>query len=427
MSDTQINPRSLPHLLKDAATATWGLARTPLFSISTSRGLARSLNAGRPIHLGDRGQSHRIVFETVDTTPDLTQQVQITARVAEMVRAEDWIGLAKQLADWDQARAATPAGIRLTEIALRAAGYAAAGRALPTPYTEPVAPAVPHHIADLLDAMAMKQPQLYGLTALAAAFRIYQGWSIRGKRAAEDVPHADWTRMAEAFNRAEWVLAPLDPILLNAPLLAALRFETLICHDDPRRYLHRYYEDWVELDPGDQRAHSKMAWLLSPLWYGSFDELDALARRAVEATQTTTGTAAYASIYRKTMTCAGEMIFRLDTALLESAVFDLIDHRGSDPAFVARLLKELRGMERPTLPRGLSKLQKDIVKKKAQRVRQIRTRIIRERLSAIHPASWPGGTAAALTAISDAMQPELRRGCQLQMSSDGITVQKAAA
>lgn len=273
----------------------------------------------------------RLIFDPPASSPaqDCARGVAIV--VAEHVARQDWLGLSNILMAWDQARTSCPANRRLVYLAMDALGapYKVARGAKPKATAQ-----LPDRLATHLAQLARRQPDNYVLAALAAQMRIWQAWDYRGSAPATCVDEAAWARTENAIDQAAALVAHLDPVSLNAPLVGCVQFNLLPFEDDGARHIHTRYQTRMALDPADLSLHRDAGRLLLPRWFGDYETLETTARQAAVWTAAETRTAAYAAVYAGAFAEDTAPLCMMSPDMFAEGCADLICLHHHDPAVI---------------------------------------------------------------------------------------------
>lgn len=364
---------------------------------------------------------HRISVSIIEeTASERHWRVQEQA-ITEMVQQRDWMKIAKRLEEADSAQSSCPLGQRdrmvIMETFLEAlmAGKpgAIACEGLETPRIDGQV------VAEIL-ALHAVQPQRYGLAAMAARALIAQNWDLRGEDYADAISDGAWARIRDNHDKA---MTLLDDALRAQPgsaMLAHARLLTLPFCADGREVIINWFEDAVKADPGDTYPMNVIGNFLLPHWFGDYDRLDYVARRAVSLSKDVMGDGAYAAVYASALEMEPVPLFFIDMEKYATGQKDLIRLRGYDPSNVAYHLERNWLMTFWSYLGGMDDEDRALWDTKRDQLYQLCADIMRTGLRAIHPPSWRQGEAGALNMISMIMQDDLARGAAIVVDDDGV-------
>lgn len=346
----------------------------------------------------------------------------VQQQVEALVKTRDWQTLSGTIQKWDQNRAVCCANISLAETAIRTVLEDQATEIYEghTCHPDPIM-YFSDETVEIFEILAVKYPDSYPLLAIAAQMRCAQGWTHRGADYSAYVSDDGWFGMAERFEMAAELLDGLDPVTLDAPLLAATRHKLLAFMPDAHRHVKKFYEEWSALTPLSTTPHQQHAMMMLPRWFGSDHDLQIAASQAVANTQTVTGETAYFAMYRTALDDWDPNVLSMDTRRFAQGARDFLTLRGNDPAIAGYLIDNMVWWSAFGSARGLNSKQKKLRNKISKHLKVLRRELIRERLTAIFPKAWDGGKDACMVEILGACSKELDEGFDIVLGPDGIS------
>jgi hypothetical protein len=215
------------------------------------------------------------------------------------------------------------------------------------------------------------------------------------------------------FQAAEAILDDFDPIERMSPLLAGTRYLLVRGIEDGAALCRDWFEDWCDLDPEDDLAHSTHAVFMMPGWFGSLAGFEKAARRATTMSHAVTGKAAYAIFHLSAREALGDMLPTLDVELFIEALGDYqsatdCQHRANIAANV--LTEMVHGYHRmgPSANYQLTK------------ARTALSDVLWNRLHEVHLESWTHGADGVAYALCEAFGPALLRGARISRRGEGL-------
>jgi hypothetical protein len=222
-----------------------------------------------------------------------------------------------------------------------------------------------------------------------------------------------WAESAAHFQAAEAILDAFDPIELMSPLLAGTRYLLVRGIEDGAALCRDWFEDWCDLDPEDDLAHSTHAVFMMPGWFGSLAGFEKAARRAATMSHAATGKAAYAIFHLSAREALGDMLPTLDVELFIEALADYqsatgCQHRANIAANV--LTEMVHGYHRMG-PSALYQLTK---------ARTALSDVLCNRLHEVHLESWTHRADGLAYALCEVFGPALQRGGRISRRGEGL-------
>ncbi|MDW3117222.1 MAG: hypothetical protein R8G60_05115 [Roseovarius pacificus] len=135
-------------------------------------------------------------------------------------------------------------------------------------------------------------------------------------------------RIASHFRRAHDILAPFDPVDLDAPSVAAAQCLLLAALPQARHKVADAYERLIDLDPDSPRYMRTLGQHLLPTQFGDYQQLEIEARRTAARTGDLWGAGAYTWVY-------------LDALAQDDGALSLVD-----PGYFIEGLKDILGRKR---------------------------------------------------------------------------------
>ena len=419
MTDREIEASGVHGRFDGLRSGTARLASLPFtFALAPRRAL-RNLSHKKQVLLSSPKHQHRFTFKDRVASPELDRKAEVQELVCELTMDEDWISLAELVEEWDQNRSNCPSKYRLIHYALDAIRETLTTNNQRTPQPDQTSN-IPDAILQDLETAALAVPDQYALKAICTQLRIDQGWkSCEGKSAAT-IGDADREPMHQAFAKASALVSDLDASLLNSPLVALVKFRSVVCHSDAEIRILPLYEELVRLDPFDLVPHSELGMYMLPHMFGTYETLEIEARKSAASTHEHIGQAAYSAAYFLALRDDPLSIVHLDTELFGEGIDDLVRLRGNDPVFVANLVQSLQRIADNIPTARINPEMKAELRSKSKLTSRLANRILRDHLTGIHADSWKGGTKSAVEMISRACQRELKNGAHFKLDLNGL-------
>lgn len=289
-----------------------------------------------------------------DTTAEDTIACDWMERGRRLARQEAWEEIGREIRRQDRARASTPAGAGLAQF-LAAGARADVVLPVQQALSDPglMSAHAPRGGVKALEEVLEDHPDDYGVALVVAHTHVDIGWAWRGHGWISEVPERHWDAFHHHFDRASEILDAFDPFEHDSPSLAAARCALLSASDNPRDRVRDDYEDLIDLDPGNPLHMRALGNHLLPRWFGSYEMLEAEARRTAHRTRDVWGVGGYAWVQLDAIAADPGVLKRLDVALFLRGLHDILSRR-RDPhhanqiaAFCAETLAQPRYHEDP--------------------------------------------------------------------------------
>ncbi|WP_421907025.1 hypothetical protein [Mameliella sp.] len=363
-----------------------------------------------------------------DPGPDALACEHLRARGQFLARQEDWEQLATEIATAEAERRLTP-GLR-SAASMLAEG---ARRDVTAAIAEAINRGQPREVQATvasLDPLLAEMPACPVIAQIVATVHVE---TARAWRAADDAT-APATDRLKAFARHMATATRLndrfDPFEHQSPLWAVVRCAVLEADPAPRDRVADDFEDLIDLDPGNPWHMWQFGKALRPTRFGSWEQLDAQARRTAARTGDLWGSGGYAWIYLGALCKEAGAFARLDSELFVEGLHDILTrHPTQDMANrMAALIGHTLGGPTPT---GSTR----------RRVADCLGWIAQDHLRELHPEIWAevperqtGGTphhhaarpgeARALDCLAEFYAPTLDTGRRLHFGPDGMRMIK---
>lgn len=241
----------------------------------------------------------------------------------KLVRQEKWAELAARIEYADDSRLSTPGGeaaSMLLAFGARSDVLAAAEDAIHDGMIPD--PAGVEAFEDML-----RDHHGNPACALVVALTHFDiGWSWQTAIAAGPVADTAESklRIAAHFRRANDIMAPFDPVELDAPSVAAAQCALLAVDPQARHKLANAYAQLIDLDP-DSPAHMRaFGRHLLPAHLGDYDQLELEARRTTARTAECWGAGAYTWVYLDALTHDHGALDTVDTGFFIDGLRDIL-------------------------------------------------------------------------------------------------------
>lgn len=363
----------------------------------------------------------RVTFDVVEETPSERHWVALRDKVAALVLARDWMQIARLLEDADVSQSSCPAGYRDRMIAMEAfLDSLMEGRPGPWECEGLPEPRIPAEVVAELMALHEIQPQRYGLAAMAAQAMMAQCWDLRGYDYADVVPDSAWDWISRNVEKTMSLLEVELGDHAQSALLLQARLTVLPFCSDSDDLIIDWFEAALMADLGDTTCMNKIGNFLLPRWFGDYDRLEYVARRAATLSRDVMGDGAYAAIYNSALEMEPVPLYFMDAEKYASGTNDLVRLRGHCPAYVARKLEFSWLMSFWGYLGGMDDDARAQWDEKRARLYQLCGELLGRGLHAIHPSSWREGENGALNLISMMFQDALVRGDTIIVDGNGV-------
>ena len=363
-----------------------------------------------------------------DLTRDELEATRVFAQGQHLARQENWVELGRLVRTFDTQRRRTSGGRSLADLLAAGAradaveaGRDAVRRGDVRAANDPI---------EALEEVLRELCEDHGVATVVARAHMDIGQAWLGDSPRDAVPAARKAAFLGHHRAAARIVDRFDPFLLDAPGLAALRCGLLDADSRPSLRMADDYEDLIDLDPQNDGALRQFGRHLLPRWYGSYEALDAEARRTAARTGEVWGAGAYTWIYFDAVALDPMAFRRLDAEFFVEGLHDILDRR--DDQHTANVMAAytgltLSGMAAPGSARG--------------RIADCFDWILRDHLREIHPLVWAAAPAAshekpvkgtedgtrrgrvrALSAIAEHFAADILAGGRVVFSDDGPQV-----
>ncbi|MBD3664756.1 hypothetical protein [Sulfitobacter aestuariivivens] len=364
----------------------------------------------------DAQLSLEVVDDALDPLAALEEHAHMLSREGR------WADLTKLMASFDRRRATFGAS-RLT--AVTALGARGDHLQEMTEFEDCAA----MQISDIDDAELLRletafagrkdDPYLAGILARA---HLDMAWALRGGDFADAVTDAGWDGYAKHISRAEKIMEPFDALTLDSAFVAATKHLIAPNLEDAERALKDTYDTYSTLDPLNWDIMGQYAFHLLPRWYGDYAQIEVAARKAIAASETEAGTAAYAAFYMGILHRDEHAIHMVDPELFEQALRDMIDYSDRDPIEINRILDYCLGAFAHSFG-AFPREGEDEINDIRMQMRDIPNRLIRDYFDAHLPQVWSLETRHVRQAVGLAYNEELETGAQITLTREGPRIE----
>ena len=252
-----------------------------------------------------------------DSSDELAERTLILDKVKTAVVTHDFAGLSAMEEDFRSTRVRTPSGVwKLGIYHLGVQGYLAEGlrREDACQLQDPTfirrwADAVPHNPAPAITD---------------AALHLARAWCFRGSGYASSVPAEAWPDFEREVAAAAAVLNGPKRSTSVDPEFYAVKLTVLRAQGVSRSVFRGVLDEATAREPSYLRTYANAAWFYMPQWGGSYAEVEALARYAMDRTRTTDHQGAYARVFWHLEECGCRIIKQAaDWPTLKQAMRDV--------------------------------------------------------------------------------------------------------
>lgn len=365
--------------------------------------------------------NERLLVPTENTAPELELHEAITSEIADLIKANDWDEALKRIRTYDQERTAMPGLKPYFELGTHAARLGLTKSV--DAFEDQLLPGLSGRMTkelDRLEKIRLERPDDYVIAAIVAQSHIDIGWAFRGCGFIDEVSPSHLRQMGEHFSRARELLDQFDSMKENSPLLASTRYGLAVGLDDGERHFRGWYEDWTTLCPTHLRAYLDHSFNLLPRWFGSHQELEIEARKAVSRSFDILGNGAYPFFYFNVLDYDwDELLLQIDHDMFFDGVIDILERTNSQ-YLVNSLAWSCVELSRPhhsafelSPPRNAFQ----------ERMKECFHTIIKQHLHVLYPALWEDGINGALWEIAAAFDSELTDGATVRFGENGVNIE----
>lgn len=124
----------------------------------------------------------------------------------------------------------------------------------------------------------------------------FTGHSHRGTDWAHKVKPHQWHAMQEYNEKAQVVYNASRPVFQNHWYWTKNYFSFVLTSGVDSPEIWRRFEKAIATNPYDHDIYTKMAYMMLPRWHGSFEDVEAVAHKAVKVTEKNCGNMMYARV-----------------------------------------------------------------------------------------------------------------------------------
>jgi hypothetical protein len=354
----------------------------------------------------------RVTVPILAESSEAAERREIERGFATLADEGLWLSLLDRIRGVDQTRQTFASGHRYFDCALAGALTPVTRHLGPKPKYDAATACLPElqalHASDTRDHMP---------AVLLARAKIEIAWSLLGTREPGRAPEQAARSAAIQFESAESAIEGYDPIETNSPMVAEARYLLAPGLDNGGIYLRDWYEDWADLDPSNPNMLATHSRLLMPDRFGTLDEIEREARRAIIRADDGLGIGAYALFWRKPLEIDAGAISHLDPDLFVESILSVLSRYPSQMLTneFAALLYSL-ALPRTTESRAVAARNAPI----RERLDAGYDQIIREHLKELHAQVWGLSKVSMLLAVAEAMPNEFNSGAILRPGDVGI-------
>ncbi len=262
----------------------------------------------------------RIILPSLPVTDEEMARARHQDKGQKLARQENWAELSRLIQYAEDCRLSTPGG----ESAAMLLAFGA--RSDVVSFAEDALLDSAQPASDGINALEAMLAEHYGdftcalVTALA---HIDIGWAWRNT-AREANTELHLLRFTEHLKRAKDILAPFDPVDLDAPALAAAQCALLVTRRQPANRVADDYEKLIDLDPDSPRHMRALGQHLLPSHFGSYAQLELEARRTAARTGELWGAGGYTWVYLDALALDHMAVDQLDCDFFIDGMRDIL-------------------------------------------------------------------------------------------------------
>lgn len=365
-----------------------------------------------------------------DPEPAAQTAAHLRARGQFLARQEDWEQLALEIRNADSTRALTP-GL-LSQAVLMCEG---ARQDITDAIVEGVERGDPRAVQAAVASLEPLFSELPGCPVIAHiiamahvdAARAWRGAAMTGDLTPER--HDAYARHMAAAVRLN---DRFDPFEHDTPLWALVRCAVLEADPQPHARVADDFEDLIDLEPGNPHHMLDFGNALRPVRFGSWEMLDAQARRTASRTADVWGAGGYTWVYLGALVEDPGAFRRLDVELFVEGLHDIMTRQPSQ--VMANRMAALIGYRLGGRTDAGSA---------RRRIADCLGWIVQDHLRELHPLIWAEAPARpsapctadieteklghdrALATLTEFFVPALDAGRRLVLGPDGLQVIKS--
>lgn len=306
--------------------------------LSATRDAARTVSASPKPRLGWSGalarlrrkpqhdleaMTKRIILPSLPVSDEEMARATHQDLGQKLVRQEKWAELAARIEYADDCRLSTPGG----EAASMLLAFGARSDVLAAAEDAIHDGTIPDPAG--VEAFEEMLGDHYGNPACALVVALTHfdiGWAWQTAIATGHVADTAESklRIAAHFRRANDIMAPFDPVDLDAPSVAAAQCALLAAHPQARHKLANAYEQLIDLDPDSPAYMRALGRHLLPAHFGDYEQLELEARRTAARTAEFWGAGAYAWVYLDALTHDEGALHTVDTGFFIDGLRDIL-------------------------------------------------------------------------------------------------------
>ena len=272
-----------------------------------------------------------------DPTSEDTLRDSHLVSAQRLARQERWEELSQQIALADRSRKMTPGSMSHAELkayGARADVVSAAEHALMDGKPAKGASLLAG-IEALEQVLAEHKSDPY-ISSIVAQAHMDIAWAWRGTGWETDVPARNRDAFNAHFDRASEIMHGLNPVELDAPLIAGTNCALLAGQDKSTRTVAERYETLIDLNPQNPRSMRALGNHLLPKWHGNMDALELEARRTAARTQDIWGAGAYTWVQFDAISADDNACANVDLPFFIEGLHDILERK--DDPYTANVL-----------------------------------------------------------------------------------------
>lgn len=350
-------------------------------------------------------------------SPELQERAELISEFEALVKNGSWGDLLGRLRGLDQRRVSTESGTRLYEAALLGARGCVTRNLTDSSRMETALKGL-----ETLKLINIAHKEDYVAAVILARALIDIAWAERGGETGKASPQG-LAAFRARFAEAEEVLEGFEPVEENSPMLAEARYLLAPGIDGGLKFLRDWYDDWADLDPTNPATLSTHSRYIMPQWYGSFEEIEREARRAVTRAKGMFGASAYAWFWLTPLS-RDDALNWVDADLFIEGVHQILS-RSNDQRlanlFAAKLYRlghRSRGRVKPAAKRAL---------KTRARLAKAFEDVVRTHMREVHTMHWATDDIGVRIAIARVFEKDIIKGAFIRAGNNGLEVKHVSA
>ncbi|WP_323769873.1 hypothetical protein [Antarctobacter sp.] len=277
---------------------------------------------------GDRDRAQpRVEIPVCEVDPASKDAARLRARGQFLARQDDWEQMAAEIRTADTSRALT-AGLQSQAVLMCEGARQDITEAIAEGVDRGDALSVQAAVASL-EPLLSEQPGCPIIAYIVAMAHVDAARAWKGTALTGDLPPERDEAYARHMAAAARLNDQFDPFEHETPLWAMVRCAVLEVDPQPHARVADDFEDLIDLDPGNPHHLVQFGCALRPIRFGSWEMLEAQARRTALRTSDVWGVGGYTWVYLGALAEDQGAFRRLDADLFVEGLHDILSRHPS--------------------------------------------------------------------------------------------------